>query len=219
MEQPVLVILKQCLPIYHQLCATYAQASGGYWFIFADYDRLEQDPEISEAVCLNLKQGVATLQDDMRPLTQEVDPKHQETLISKKYWQKFRISVHCSSSGADTSIGLLQSCPSTSSPWPLQAVLHHVRMFNTKVKHISLRMTWYSRYGREEGMVDPLRSLLTELSNTSLTTIQVSICFFAWSQGPTPISSVQTSILRILWNSGSDNTLFRQLPPSLTRQI
>ena len=30
MEQPVLVILKQCLPIYHQLCATYAQASGGY---------------------------------------------------------------------------------------------------------------------------------------------------------------------------------------------
>ena len=31
-----------------------------------------QDPEIAEAVCVNLKQGVATLQDDMRPLTQEV---------------------------------------------------------------------------------------------------------------------------------------------------
>ena len=50
-------------------------------YFIADYDRLEQDPEISEAVCLNLKQGVATLQDDMRPLTQEVDPRNQETSI------------------------------------------------------------------------------------------------------------------------------------------
>ena len=57
----------------------------GIDYIFADYDRLVQDPEISEAVCLNLKQGVATLQDDMRPLTQEVDPRNQETSIPKKH--------------------------------------------------------------------------------------------------------------------------------------
>ena len=30
------------------------------------------DAEITEAVCSNLKQGVSTLQDDIRPLTQDV---------------------------------------------------------------------------------------------------------------------------------------------------
>ena len=33
------------------------------------------DPDITEAVCTNLKQGVSTLQDDIRPLTQEVSLK------------------------------------------------------------------------------------------------------------------------------------------------
>ena len=54
-EQPVLVILKQMLPVYQQLCSQY-----------------NNDPDLTEAVCSNLKQGVATLQDDIRPLTQEV---------------------------------------------------------------------------------------------------------------------------------------------------
>ena len=125
MEQPVLVILKQCLPIYHQLCTTYAQ-----------------DPEITEAVCLNLKQGVATLQDDMRPLTQEV-------------------------------LTLALACY-RAAPQPAA---------------LDLSKQFFIMYGREEGMVEPLRSLLTELSNTSLTTIQAAAtlsdqadlidCFFA----------------------------------------
>ena len=125
MEQPVLVILKQCLPIYHQLCSTYVQ-----------------DPEITEAVCLNLKQGVATLQDDMRPLTQEV-------------------------------LTLALACY-RAAPQPAA---------------LDLSKQFFIMYGREEGMVEPLRSLLTELSNTSLTTIQSAAtlsdqadlidCFFA----------------------------------------
>ena len=43
------------LPVYQQLCSQY-----------------NNDPDLTEAVCSNLKQGVATLQDDIRPLTQEV---------------------------------------------------------------------------------------------------------------------------------------------------
>jgi len=54
-EQPVFVILKQMLPVYQQLCSQY-----------------NNDAEITEAVCSNLKQGVSTLQDDIRPLTQDV---------------------------------------------------------------------------------------------------------------------------------------------------
>ena len=53
-QQPVFIILKQCLPIYNAICATYSS-----------------DPDVTEAVCTNLKQGVSTLQDEMRPLTQE----------------------------------------------------------------------------------------------------------------------------------------------------
>ena len=34
--------------------------------------RYNNDPELTECVCSNLKQGVATLQDDIRPLTQQV---------------------------------------------------------------------------------------------------------------------------------------------------
>ena len=49
------MILKQMLPVYQQLCSQY-----------------NNDPDLTEAVCSNLKQGVATLQDDIRPLTQEV---------------------------------------------------------------------------------------------------------------------------------------------------
>ena len=51
-QQPVFIILKQCLPIYNAICATYSS-----------------DPDVTEAVCTNLKQGV--LQDEMCPLTQE----------------------------------------------------------------------------------------------------------------------------------------------------
>ena len=124
-EQPVLVILRQCLPVYQQLCSTY-----------------NTDSEISEAVCLNLKQAVAILQDDMRPLTQEV-------------------------------LTLALACY-RAAPQPAA---------------LDLSKQFFIMYGREEGMVEPLRSLLTELSNTSLTTIQAAAtlsdqadlidCFFA----------------------------------------
>ena len=39
MEQPVLIILKQCLPIYHQLCTIYAQASNQS-LLFPSYSSL-----------------------------------------------------------------------------------------------------------------------------------------------------------------------------------
>ena len=109
-EQPVLVILRQCLPVYQQLCTTYST-----------------DSEISEAVCLNLKQAVAILQDDMRPLTQEV-----LTLALASY---------------------------RAAPQPAA---------------LDLSKQFFIMYGREEGMVAPLRSLLTELATTSLNTIQAA---------------------------------------------
>merc|ERR1712106_10574 len=43
-QQPVFLILKQCLPVYHAICANYST-----------------DQDITEAVCTNLKQGVLTL--------------------------------------------------------------------------------------------------------------------------------------------------------------
>ena len=72
-EQPVLVILKQMLPVYQQLCSKcchQCHASCHEFVTFAA--QYNSDPDITEAVCTNLKQGVSTLQDDIRPLTQEV---------------------------------------------------------------------------------------------------------------------------------------------------
>jgi hypothetical protein len=106
----VFIILKQCLPVYAQLCSTYSA-----------------DPEVGEAVCLNLKQGVATLQDDMRPLTQEV-------------------------------LTLALACHRTA---PQSAALDLAKQF-------------FIMYGREEGMAEPLRSLLAELSTISLATVQAA---------------------------------------------
>ena len=54
-QQPVLVIVKQCLPLLHSIC-----------------DHNANDPEIINAVCMLLKQSVSTLQADVRPLTQDV---------------------------------------------------------------------------------------------------------------------------------------------------
>ena len=107
-EQPVLVILKQLLPVYQQVCTQY-----------------NTDPDITEAVCSNLKQGVSTLQDDIRPLTQQVLP----------------LSVLCY----------------RASPQP--AALELCKQF-------------FIMYGRETGMVDPLRELLSELVNISLANIR-----------------------------------------------
>jgi len=107
-EQPVLVILKQLLPVYQQVCAQY-----------------NTDPDITEAVCSNLKQGVSTLQDDIRPLTQQV----------------LTLSVLCY----------------RASPQP--AALELCKQF-------------FIMYGRETGMVDPLRELLSELVNISLANIR-----------------------------------------------
>ena len=55
-QQPVFLILKQLLPTYLAVTNNYAS-----------------DSEMTEAVCLNLKQAVSTLQNDIRPLTPEVD--------------------------------------------------------------------------------------------------------------------------------------------------
>ena len=110
-EQPVLVILRQCLPVYQQLCSTYSTVS-----------------EISEAVCLNLKQAVAILQDDMRPLTQEV-----LTLALASY---------------------------RAAPQPAA---------------LELSKQFFIMYGREEGMVAPLRSLLTCLTTSHLQVGTVNI--------------------------------------------
>ena len=107
MEQPVLVILRQCLPVYQLLCSTYSTVS-----------------EISEAVCLNLKQAVAILQDDMRPLTQEV----------------LRLAL--------------------AAPQPAA---------------LELSKQFFIMYGREEGMVAPLRSLLTCLTTSHLQVGTVNI--------------------------------------------
>ena len=110
-EQPVLVILRQCLPVYQLLCSTYSTVS-----------------EISEAVCLNLKQAVAILQDDMRPLTQEV-----LTLALASY---------------------------RAAPQPAA---------------LELSKQFFIMYGREEGMVAPLRSLLTCLTTSHLQVGTVNI--------------------------------------------
>ena len=102
-EQPVLVILKQMLPVYQQLCSQY-----------------NNDPDLTEAVCSNLKQGVATLQDDIRPLTQEVG----STL---HYIITLYIIIVQYITGADLVSGVLQSLAPASSAGAVQAVLHHVR--------------------------------------------------------------------------------------------
>jgi len=109
-EQPVLVILTQLLPVYQQVCAQY-----------------NTDPDITEAVCSNLKQGVSTLQDDIRPLTQQV----------------LTLSVLCY----------------RASPQP--AALELCKQF-------------FIMYGRETGMIEPLRELLSELVNISLANIRIS---------------------------------------------
>jgi hypothetical protein len=44
-QQPVFVIIKQCLPVFGKICANYAG-----------------DAEVTDAVCAVLKQGVTTLQ-------------------------------------------------------------------------------------------------------------------------------------------------------------
>jgi len=106
----VLVILTQLLPVYQQLCSQYTT-----------------DPDITEAVCSNLKQGVSTLQDDIRPLTQQV----------------LTLSLLCY----------------RASPQP--AALELCKQF-------------FIMYGRETGMVDPLRELLSELVNISLANIRNS---------------------------------------------
>ena len=54
-DQPVFVIVKQCMPMLDKVC----QNNPG-------------DAEIIEAVCSVLKQAVSTLQDEIRPLTQDV---------------------------------------------------------------------------------------------------------------------------------------------------
>ena len=110
-EQPVLVFLRPCLPVYQQLCSTYST-----------------DSEISEAVCLNLKQAVAILQDDMRPLTQEVLP-----LALASY---------------------------RAAPQPAA---------------LELSKQFFIMYGREEGMMAPLRSLLTCLTTCHLQVGSVTI--------------------------------------------
>jgi hypothetical protein len=44
-QQPVFVIIKQCLPVFNKICANFAG-----------------DGEVIDAVCAVLKQGVTTLQ-------------------------------------------------------------------------------------------------------------------------------------------------------------
>ena len=90
------------LPVYQQLCSQY-----------------NNDPDLTEAVCSNLKQGVATLQDDIRPLTQEVGSAVHYTLHINDIVQYI--------TGADLVRGVLQSLAPASSAGAVQAVLHHVR--------------------------------------------------------------------------------------------
>ena len=54
-DQPVFVIVKQCLPMLDKVCQNNSN-----------------DSEIIDAVCSVLKQSVSTLQDEIRPLTQDV---------------------------------------------------------------------------------------------------------------------------------------------------
>lgn len=109
-QQPVFLILKQCLPVYSAICANYST-----------------DPDITEAVCTNLKQGVSTLQDEIKPLTQEV-------------------------------LTLAMACY-RATPQPAA---------------LDLSKQFFIMYGREAEMVDPLRSLLAEVSSISLATIQTA---------------------------------------------
>ena len=53
--QPVFIIVKQTLPIFTSLSQRYSS-----------------DHDVTEAVCALLKQSVSTLQDDIRPLSQDV---------------------------------------------------------------------------------------------------------------------------------------------------
>lgn len=54
-QQPVFVIVKQCLPLLSSIC-----------------EHNTDDPEIINSVCMLLKQSVSTLQAEIRPLTQDV---------------------------------------------------------------------------------------------------------------------------------------------------
>ena len=123
-QQPVLLILKQLLPVYQDLTTTYTG-----------------DGEVSEAVCSNLKQGVSTLQDEIRPLTSPV-----LTLALTSY---------------------------RAAPQPAA---------------LDLAKQFFIMYGREGGMVEPLRSLLAELANTTMAVLQTQTlsdhadlidCFFS----------------------------------------
>ena len=83
-EQPVLVILKQMLPVYQQLCSKclmslMSRILSQLVTFSAQYN---SDADITDAVCSNLKQGVSTLQDDIRPLTQEVSLKTVTIIFS-----------------------------------------------------------------------------------------------------------------------------------------
>lgn len=107
-DQPVFVIVKQCLPILDKLC----QHNPG-------------DSEIVDAVCAVLKQAVSTLQDEIRPLTQEV-------------------------------VTLTMTCYRAT---PQSSALDLVKQF-------------FVLYGREAAMESALKSLLSEISNISIRTIQ-----------------------------------------------
>jgi len=61
-DQPVFIILKQFLPMLDKVC-----------------QNNPQDSEIIDSVCALLKQSVSTLQDEIRPLTQDVVTLTRET--------------------------------------------------------------------------------------------------------------------------------------------
>ena len=107
-DQPTFVIVKQCLPVLEKLC----QHNPG-------------DGEIVDAVCAVLKQAVSTLQDEIRPLTQEV-------------------------------VTLTMTCYRAT---PQSSALDLVKQF-------------FVLYGRETAMQAALKSLLSEITNLTIRTIQ-----------------------------------------------
>lgn len=107
-QQPVFIILKQTLPIFNSLSSRYSA-----------------DHEVTEAICALLKQSVSTLQDDIRPLSQDV----------------LTMTVSC-----------YRASPHT-------AALDLVKQF-------------FILYGKEADLAPALKSLLVEISNLSLSTVQ-----------------------------------------------
>jgi len=106
--QPVFIIVKQTLPIFTSLSQRYSS-----------------DHDVTEAVCALLKQSVSTLQDDIRPLSQDV----------------LNMTVAC-----------YRASPHT-------AALDLVKQF-------------FILYGKEADLSPALKSLLVEISNLSLSTVQ-----------------------------------------------